>query len=64
VRQVPRKEVQAYVQEAELLFFDTSAKTGEVVVEVFTDIGMSSSSYSKWTHSHFLGCGEQQRIFL
>lgn len=43
-RQVPREEAQAYAQEAGLLFFETSAKTGEGVVEVFTEIGTSSSS--------------------
>jgi Ras-related protein Rab-5C len=40
-RQVPREEAQAYAQEAGLLFFETSAKTGEGVVEVFTEIGTS-----------------------
>jgi Ras-related protein Rab-5C len=49
LRQVPREEAQAYAQEAGLLFFETSAKTGEGVVEVFTEIGTSTSS-SKWTH--------------
>jgi Ras-related protein Rab-5C len=43
LRQVPREEAQAYAQEAGLLFFETSAKTGEGVVEVFTEIGTSSS---------------------
>jgi GTPase SAR1 family protein len=42
LRQVPREEAQAYAQEAGLLFFETSAKTGEGVVEVFTEIGTSS----------------------
>jgi Ras-related protein Rab-5C len=41
LRQVPREEAQAYAQEAGLLFFETSAKTGEGVVEVFTEIGTS-----------------------
>ncbi|KAI0961438.1 hypothetical protein AcV7_000538 [Taiwanofungus camphoratus] len=38
LRQVPREEAEAYAQEAGLLFFETSAKTGEGVVEIFTEI--------------------------
>ena len=38
-RQVPTEEAQAYAQEAGLLFFETSAKTGEGIVELFTEIG-------------------------
>jgi len=38
LRQVPRDEAQAYATEAGLLFYETSAKTGEGVVEVFTEI--------------------------
>lgn len=38
LRDVPRDEAQAYAAEAGLLFFETSAKTGEGIVELFTEI--------------------------
>lgn len=38
LREVPRDEAEAYAAEAGLLFFETSAKTGEGVGEVFTEI--------------------------
>ncbi|KIY72749.1 ras-domain-containing protein [Cylindrobasidium torrendii FP15055 ss-10] len=38
LRQVPREEAQAYATEAGLLFFETSAKTGEGIVDLFTEI--------------------------
>lgn len=37
-REVPRSEAQQYADEAGLLFFETSAKTGEGVLETFTEI--------------------------
>lgn len=40
-RQVSREEAEAYAKEMGLLFSETSAKTGEGVVEVFTEIGES-----------------------
>lgn len=38
-RQVSKEEAEAYAKETGLLFAETSAKTGEGVVEVFTEIG-------------------------
>ncbi|PBL00751.1 ras-domain-containing protein [Armillaria gallica] len=38
LRQVPIEEAQAYASEAGLLFFETSAKTGEGIVDLFTEI--------------------------
>jgi Ras-related protein Rab-5C len=45
LRQVPTDEAQAYASEAGLLFFETSAKTGDGIVEMFTEIGKSSIFY-------------------
>jgi Ras-related protein Rab-5C len=47
LRQVPREEAQAYATEAGLLFFETSAKTGEGIVEIFTEIGMSIAYFEQ-----------------
>jgi len=38
IRQVSRDEAEAYANEAGLLFFEISAKTGEGVAEIFTEI--------------------------
>ncbi len=40
LREVPKEEALAYATEANLLFTEISAKTGEGIVELFTDIGM------------------------
>ena len=40
LRQVPKEEAAAYATEAGLLFAETSAKTREGIVEIFTEIGM------------------------
>lgn len=37
-RAVPKEEAKAYADESGLLFFETSAKTGEGVIELFTEI--------------------------
>lgn len=37
-REVPTEEASAYAQEAGLLFYETSAKNGQGVAEVFTEI--------------------------
>ncbi len=39
-REVETEEAKAYAAESDLLFLEASAKTGDSVVEVFTEIGM------------------------
>jgi hypothetical protein len=39
LRQVSKAEAEAYAKESNLLFFEASAKTGQNVGEVFTEIG-------------------------
>lgn len=45
-REVPADEAEAYAKEAGLLFFETSAKTGEGIVELFTEIGAQFISFT------------------
>lgn len=45
-RQVSKEEAEEYAKETGLLFAETSAKTGEGVVEVFTEIGTLVSHHS------------------
>jgi len=40
-RQVPTEEAKAYANEYDLLFFETSAKKGDGIRDVFTEIGMN-----------------------
>lgn len=56
LRQVSTEEAQAYAAESGLLFFETSAKTGEGVVEIFTEIGEyhNKPSYRLFTEYSFL----------
>jgi GTPase SAR1 family protein len=61
-RQVTREEAEEYAQECGLLFFETSAKTGEGVVEVFTEIGPFSLSplLPPLIHTHLLPSHSQE----
>ena len=43
-RQVSTEEAKAYANEAGLLFFETSAKKGDGVRDVFTEIGTNALS--------------------
>lgn len=52
LRQVPREEAQAYATEAGLLFFETSARTGEGIVDIFTEIGKSIVSFRVTPYSN------------
>ena len=52
VRQVSREEAEAYAQEAGLLFFEISAKTGEGITEIFTEIGTSAPQHSPEISNH------------
>jgi len=58
LRQVPREEAQAYATEAGLLFFETSAKTGEGIVDIFTEIGACSPCISRYITNLFI-CSQE-----
>src|SRR6266478_1471855 len=63
-RQVPREEAQAYATEAGLLFFETSAKTGENIVELFTEIGESSFAATCCSPTQFYHSQEDSNSFV
>jgi hypothetical protein len=54
LRQVSTAEAEAYAKEARLLFFEASAKTGQNVGEVFTEIGgcLSIQDHISYGHTH------------
>lgn len=48
-RQVTQEEAQKYAEEENLMWGETSAKTGEGVADIFNQLGMSSRiNFSKW----------------
>ncbi|KAG5654763.1 hypothetical protein H0H81_003771 [Sphagnurus paluster] len=59
LRQVPREEAQAYATEAGLLFFETSAKTGEGIFDIFTEIGTVGYLSTINSFSHLDICSEK-----
>jgi hypothetical protein len=50
-RAVPSEEAQAYANETGLLFTEASAKSGEFVMEVFTEIGKCISNCNILTNT-------------
>lgn len=54
LRQVSTAEAEAYAKESRLLFFEASAKTGQNVGEVFTEIGECPSipNHISYGHTH------------
>ena len=69
-RKVPRGEAKAYAEEESLLFFETSAKTGHNVKEVFTAIANAipetslKSARGAGTSGAANRAGEEQRVNL
>ena len=68
-RKVPTEEAQAYAEEESLLFFETSAKSGHNVTEVFTAIAnaipeTSLKSARGAGASNAASRGEEQRVNL
>lgn len=68
-RKIPTEEAKAYAEEEGLLFFETSAKTGYNVTEVFTAIANAIPETSLKSArgpgaSHAAGRSEEQRVSL
>jgi Ras-related protein Rab-5C len=68
-RKISTEEAKAYADEESLLFFETSAKTGHNVTEVFTAIAntipeTSLKSARGTTTSHVANRGDDQRVSL
>ncbi|KAK7736250.1 Vacuolar protein sorting-associated protein 21 [Cytospora paraplurivora] len=68
-RKIPTEEAKAYAEEEGLLFFETSAKTGVNVTEVFTAIANAIPETSLKSArgpgaSHAVSRGEEQRVSL
>jgi Ras-related protein Rab-5C len=60
IRKVSIKEAKAFADEENLLFFETSAKTGHNVSEVFTAIANAIPEASLKTRGAVLGAGSSQ----
>lgn len=68
-RKIPTEEAKAYAEEEGLLFFETSAKTGVNVTEVFTAIANAIPETSLKSArgpgaSHAVSRGDEQRVSL
>lgn len=61
-REVPYADAEAYAHENQLLFFETSAKTGEHVLEVFTEIGTFPTALTQRNTSRSTRSSRRRRV--